>query len=720
MKRGLESKKKLLEIEDFEIPSALGELKDKHKGKGGTIIFIQDAHCNYAAQKSISNIIGHLNENYGVNLINLEGGAGDYDLSLFTDIKDKGIREEVSDHFVQEGRLCGPELFAVNNPEKVTLYGIENEDLYIKNLDVYRDSLKYVTGVNNTLNYITSKLNDLKKHTYADELIELDKRYVEFKENTLEMKEFIQYLFDVSLKKKISLRAFPNIRLLYKAVSEEKGINFKKANSERDKLIEELKETLCDNDIDTITLKTFLYKTGQLSQGGYYGYLKKVSQENKISLKNKLNLSKYITYISHYEEADKTQAFDEIEDLFDLIADKYFENESQKELFKISKHVRILENIFNIKATKKEINYFNKHKDEFDISAILGFISREFLKIGESPHFDNSAYLIDENRDEILGFYKYAQARDEAFLKNIKKSHGIFKKETSIIVAGGFHTENLTTLFKKNGLSYLVIRPTFENRDDYKCPYYSLLSGGLSDTEAKIIESISALAIASFLNGLAIKVHGKAVVNNFRVAAMIYAKTIQGGHFLLETPKGILRFSRKNGDIVVKNIGFGLEEIETDARIDEKDVLTLRGAIDQLPAKKDAEVTAAAEPATKPDARPKVGSWFETESRFYERWVAGWFETGAAGAAWWLGAAYIHPFIGILLAAAIFWGPHYLFRGKEVARSNTVVGLTVGTVIAAAFTLFGFSLYLTFGVLAGAHFAVNWISTGKKIRMVQE
>ncbi|NQT07271.1 MAG: hypothetical protein HQ575_07005, partial [Candidatus Omnitrophica bacterium] len=46
--------------------------------------------------------------------------------------------------------------------------------------------------------------------------------------------------------------------------------------------------------------------------------------------------------------------------------------------------------------------------------------------------------------------------------------------------------------------------------------------------------------------------------------------------------------------------------------------------------------------------------------------------------------------------------------------------LTVGTVIAAAFTLFGFSLYLTFGVLAGAHFAVNWISTGKKIRMVQE
>ena len=33
-------------------------------------------------------------------------GAGDYDLSLFTDIKDKDIRKKVSDYFVKESYCC--------------------------------------------------------------------------------------------------------------------------------------------------------------------------------------------------------------------------------------------------------------------------------------------------------------------------------------------------------------------------------------------------------------------------------------------------------------------------------------------------------------------------------------------------------------------------------------------------------------------------------------
>ncbi len=396
--------RKDLIIDDFQIPASLGTIEDKHKGQAGTIIYIQDAHCNYPAQKSISNIISHLNDSYGVDLINLEGGEGDYDLSLFTDINDKNVREKVSDYFVKEGRVSGPEFFAINNTEKVTLFGLEDADLYIKNLDVYRDSLEYVTGVNSTLNYIIRRIEELKESVYTKNLKELDRGYDNFLKKETELKDFLEYLFELSLKKRINLKSFPNIRSLYEAISKEKDIDFKKANSERDRLIEDLKEKLSDNAMDELALRGFLFKTGDLSQGAYYTYLKRLAEKYRVSLKKRKNLREYITYINHFEASDKIEVFNEIEKLYELIAKKEFKSKSQEKLFNVSKNVKILKNIFNIKATKREINYFNEHKSDFDISTILEFLQREFQKLGESPHFDNSARLIDIHRDEITKF----------------------------------------------------------------------------------------------------------------------------------------------------------------------------------------------------------------------------------------------------------------------------------------------------------------------------
>ena len=140
---------KALNVATFGLPEYLGQIRyswepsiDKATGRSSdiatarssaktiqpsnnTIVHIQDAHCNYAAQQKIAEIIAHLNREYGAQVINLEGGAKDYDLSIFTNIHDKNIREKVADNFVKEGLVNGAEYFAINNPEKVTLWGIE-------------------------------------------------------------------------------------------------------------------------------------------------------------------------------------------------------------------------------------------------------------------------------------------------------------------------------------------------------------------------------------------------------------------------------------------------------------------------------------------------------------------------------------------------------------------------------------------------------------------
>jgi len=88
-----------LEIDRFFIPGELGTIKERfNSGKDGLVVHIQDAHCNYSAQQTIARLISHFRDEYKIDRVGLEGGAGEYDLSTFTAIENPKTRKKVSDY----------------------------------------------------------------------------------------------------------------------------------------------------------------------------------------------------------------------------------------------------------------------------------------------------------------------------------------------------------------------------------------------------------------------------------------------------------------------------------------------------------------------------------------------------------------------------------------------------------------------------------------------
>jgi len=161
----------------IDVPFRFGSIEDAYTGTNGkTVIHIQDAHCNYSCQESIKNLLGHLTDKCGVDLALLEGGSGNYDMSVFTDIEDKSLRAETADYFVKQGRVNGAENFAINNPEKITLKGLEDKNLYLKNFQKYRETLKYKDEAEKILNGIERELSASKLNIYSDELKEFDQQ----------------------------------------------------------------------------------------------------------------------------------------------------------------------------------------------------------------------------------------------------------------------------------------------------------------------------------------------------------------------------------------------------------------------------------------------------------------------------------------------------------------------------------------------------------------
>lgn len=531
---------KELNVDTFTLPEYLGRINDSWKGSADKmVIHIQDAHCNYYAQHKISEIIEYLNKQYGINTINLEGGTKDYDLSIFADIDNKVIRDKVSDYFVKEGLVNGAEYFAINNPEKTTLWGIEDTKLYMDNLNIYRDSLRHKDEVDKHLKALAYILSNLKTKIYSPELLDLDNKYSQYKAGNLPFKDYLANIIQTAKKNTIDIKSFKNIYLLNQALGEEANIDFKKANIQRDDLIDKLQKRLSKKHLEELVLKTVEFKTEKISQKDFYAYILDKAKRKEIVLNDFPELQKYISYVSMYDAIDKTKTMDELEKLEDGIKESLFKNDNQRELNRLSKNLAILKNIFNITLTKDDYQYYVANKEYFSAVNYSSFINKKapFYKI--AAQLDKNVTDLDRYREDVAKFYEYSFKRDNEFLKNIKFS----QKHNAVVVTGGFHTENLCEIFKRKNISYVSIMPNFKNCEGYICPYFNVLSGKPSQFEKSVSTSLSLMQVASFLNELGIKANDPRRIELLRIRAIALQSMYQ-----TQNPIG---FKLTNGKYVI-------------------------------------------------------------------------------------------------------------------------------------------------------------------------
>ena len=464
-----------LNVDTFSLSPELGTVKFVHKGTSDKVVFhIQDAHCNYAAQNKIYDIINVLNQEYQVKELNLEGGYGDYDLSVFTEMPDKAIRKKVADYFVKWGDVSGPELFALMNPEKVKLWGVENIELYLKNLGVYRDSLSYGDKAKALMKNLSHYLNNLKMHMFNDALLTMDTKYAAYRSNNIEFKDYLEYLTQQAKNQGIELKQYPNLFLLSHVLDEEKLVDFKKANLQREELINDLEKRISKNDMHKLAITLAQLKNKVLSEYDFYEYLLQTARKYGKNVKDYPKLHQYIIYISMYNKVDKSLIMDEMDKIERVLKEGFYENESQEELDSLSRNLILMQALFDFSFTVRDYDYYLNNVDDFSVAKYLIFIKKYASRYKIDPVFDTEIQDLDHYREKITGFYEFSFKRDIAFLDNMKLSGKEVK--SGIIVTGGFHTENLLARLKEEDVSYVSIMPNFISKKGYKSPYFEILA----------------------------------------------------------------------------------------------------------------------------------------------------------------------------------------------------------------------------------------------------
>ncbi|MBD3380282.1 MAG: protein kinase [Candidatus Omnitrophica bacterium] len=518
------------DIDTFSVPSHMGEIKHKfHSDNGKVIIHIQDAHCNRFAQQKVSDILSYLNEEYGFSLINLEGGEGPYDLSTFTSISGEAIRQEVAEYFLEKGEINGAEFFAINNPDSVQLWGIENSELYLENLNVYRESLEYKKEALDMIRRLFGLYGKLKRRSYSRELFRVDDMYRRYKEREIDLKKYLAFVYEKAALLDVDTGPYRNTGLLVKAMDREDRIDFERANSQRDELIELLKRRLSRNEIRGLVAKTVDFKTKRISRKDFYRYLLARGTEAGLDMSGFAQLSDYVEYVSIFEGADKFLVMSEVEELTDKIKYTLCENAGQRRLVDISKILILTESIFELTLTRNDYSFYTANRESFSTDNHISFLRDNAALYDIEPREYEIFRKLDGYMERIEKFFVYSFARDDAFLNNLRFQKIPDGTRVAVLMTGGFHTANLCEKFRHNGISYISIMPRFTNEKGYKSPYFHLLAGeptGLEQMIRPILVRASLMQVASKLNEkLGWKVWGEAI-DLFRVSVRLVENAV--------------------------------------------------------------------------------------------------------------------------------------------------------------------------------------------------
>ncbi|MDP3790568.1 MAG: hypothetical protein Q8R38_00790 [Candidatus Omnitrophota bacterium] len=489
--------------EKIVIPRDYGLVKAKYTAKDSRklVVHIQDAHCNYEAQSNIIKILECLIKNDGLSLISVEGADGFIDTSWFKAFPDADIRKEVADYFMKKGEITGPEFLAITSDYPIKLFGAETRSYYIENLNAFTSSYPLKEDTEKYFNQIKAVLNKLKTNIYSTELKDLDSKAQDYESKKMSFTDYVKYLETLANQHKIPLRQYENLFKLVSVLIYEKKINFSVVDKERATLIDAITKKLDKDQLKELVNKSLEFKVSKISSSEYYDYLKNLALKYGISLVEEYpNLFNYIIYNSVYSRIENEKLFNDIKKFEDAIKEKLFANDDQRTLDKLSHHINILLGLVNIRLLNGDFDYYKEHKEEFTYEIFAEFINKMATKFGFAYEIDSPSEAVVESMPKLEDFYAIAIKRDRALVDNTIQAMKKEDAQVSVLVTGGFHSEGITKLLEKQGMSYIVVCPNITK--DVETPYIKILTNQRTPLEEILTDTGATTADAKNVNSM--------------------------------------------------------------------------------------------------------------------------------------------------------------------------------------------------------------------------
>lgn len=457
------------------VPSQFVTLKEFHKGTNGKLlIHIQDAHSNYSGQMNMAKALEQMMRQTGMEVVLVEGGDQEVTLNETKKIADSSVWKIAANRLLLQGVISGEEYLNLTSDLPIRLLGIEYQDLYNRNLLEYKQLVDQREKLMKYLSKIHHSLQAMKERYYPDELKEYEKN---LSDNDGFGSAFESLMRLSTADQEQTRGAYPEMRKLSSLKQTEDGIDFQAANREQTELIRRLSDSGFKDEVSSVIQRKTKTEVSHSEQIAQLTALFNLANGSGIDTADFQYLQIYQNYLSLFSEISMDRLLPELDRFEDVVYSNILKDENTRKIRAIDRYTGLLTKAFEIKISSDEYRMLKANRVEFDSRQWQGFMNSLLKNVSDYDLLVPFQEYIDEAYPVLDAFYETVAERDKAFVKNAGELLEKTSQRSAFLIAGGYHTANLTKLIREAGYSYLVLTPVVEFETDHKQYEKNLLQG---------------------------------------------------------------------------------------------------------------------------------------------------------------------------------------------------------------------------------------------------
>lgn len=460
------------DLTSIGIPSSLGRVEELFQsGRPQTAILIQDAHAISGAQRSIQKLIHFFQNEYGVDLVTLEGASTRLDSQIFKSFPDRNLLKQMLEDYFEKGELTGVNAAALWSDETVAFEGIEDWSLYEEGISAYQDAMRKEEEVTANLKAKEKIINEEKKRVYSKELYQAD-QWIE--QLNVGSTDFIPLLEQLSMFVQPDTHSEIAVLLQAWKSRNENDTNLRQEMSGLQKQIaaglkDKAGATVAEADLADLNQKWQAYRVEQLPVDEMALFLKDLAVRHRMEVRVSRNLDALTKAHQRVRDIKGTSLFRELEHYTRRVKEALIRNELEKELNQRAERLMVFNKFVRLEINREEwrgLKELFRDRESWTLSVD-----------GMQAEGDYNDLL--EKMSAHFRFYEVAERRDQIFITTLEEKMRQRKTHSAIFVSGGFHSSALTYELKQRGISYLLVTPSIDQVPD-KTGYRDQMQGKVS------------------------------------------------------------------------------------------------------------------------------------------------------------------------------------------------------------------------------------------------
>ncbi len=450
-----------LQISNLKIPQELGYVVSTSTASGTSpssiIVHIQEAHTNYESQQHLASLLEQLIQQYGLKLILVEGGHGDDSLSYLRSYGPPDNRKQIAEKYLKLGWISGEEYLDIAKDYPLTLWGVEQQDLYQRNLDAFLAVEPLQAFLKPAIASIRSILTTLAAKDSDPAWNELEAKTQAFSKEQLGLADYAAFLQRAAASHHLSMDAFPNLSRLLSVHELERTIHLDAVQQEQQALIKRISQAATPQQLDELRTKSRQAQTGTLTSEAFYADLGQLAAASHVSLDAFPALSRYIQSMTLSAEIQLPALPKELDALVARVRGQLATTPQRQQRQALAEQVDLVDKMVNLQLNSAEYERLQSLKLDHLADRWGKILNAQLAAAGLPTQSVPGLNELEAALPAFQQFYEVARRRDQALAENTLAKLQETKERLAVLITGGFHSQLITEQLTKHGVGIVSV-----------------------------------------------------------------------------------------------------------------------------------------------------------------------------------------------------------------------------------------------------------------------